>query len=203
MGRPLLETQKVDPKDVGSFWKKHDPPLGRSKDFWMTEEGRSLMTEWDNGPFAMEEGFCTTPAYPRDTGLPMTVLIMENNILEHGGFAAVDPHLRVSQHPGEKFAQERVFCVTLEASPRVTGNTGFTLSPDLQHVKQFVNTNMMLLLQHWAGDNSSFDVLDRLIPVLPTSNEGKSGMEELIKVTEETVDVVRRIYTPHTLDPEG
>ncbi len=49
MGRPLLETQKVDPKDVGSFWKKHDPPLGRSKDFWMTEEGRSLMTEWDNG----------------------------------------------------------------------------------------------------------------------------------------------------------
>ncbi len=49
MGRPLLETQKVDPKDVGSFWKKHDPPLGRSKDFWTTEEGRSLMTEWDNG----------------------------------------------------------------------------------------------------------------------------------------------------------
>ncbi len=49
MGLPLLETQKVDPKDVGSFWKKHDPPLGRSKDFWMTEEGRSLMTEWDNG----------------------------------------------------------------------------------------------------------------------------------------------------------
>ena len=49
MGRPLLETQKVDPEDVGSFWKKHDPPLGRSKDFWMTEEGRSLMTEWDNG----------------------------------------------------------------------------------------------------------------------------------------------------------
>jgi len=42
MGRPLLETQKVDPKE-------HDPPLGRSKDFWMTEEGRSLMTEWDNG----------------------------------------------------------------------------------------------------------------------------------------------------------
>ncbi len=151
----------------------------------------------------MEEGFCTTPAYPRDTGLPMTVLIMENNILEHGGFAAVDPHLRVSQHPGEKFSQERVFCVTLEASPRVTGNTGFTLSPDLQHVKQVVTINMMLLLQHWAGDNSSFDVLARLIPVLPTSNEGKSGMKELIKVTEETVDVVRRIYTPHTLDPEG
>ncbi len=49
MGLPLSETQKVDPKDVGSFWKKHDPPLGRSKDFWMTEEGRSLMTEWDNG----------------------------------------------------------------------------------------------------------------------------------------------------------
>lgn len=49
MGLPLLETQKADPKDVGSFWKKHDPPLGRSKDFWTTEEGRSLMTEWDNG----------------------------------------------------------------------------------------------------------------------------------------------------------
>ncbi len=49
MGLPLLETQKMDPKDVRSFWKKHDPPLGRSKNFWMTEEGRSLMTEWDNG----------------------------------------------------------------------------------------------------------------------------------------------------------
>lgn len=49
MGLPLSETQKVDPKDVGSFWKKHDPPLGRSQDFWRTEEGRSLMTEWDNG----------------------------------------------------------------------------------------------------------------------------------------------------------
>lgn len=49
MGIPLSDTQKVDPKDVGSFWKKHDPPLGRSKDFWTTEEGRSLMTEWDNG----------------------------------------------------------------------------------------------------------------------------------------------------------
>ncbi len=49
MGLPLVETQKVDPKDVRSFWKKHDPCPRRPEEFGLTDEGHSLMTEWDNG----------------------------------------------------------------------------------------------------------------------------------------------------------
>ena len=95
----------------------------------------------------------------------MTVLIMANNILEQAGFAAVDPHLRVSQHPGDAYSEDRVFFVTIEAAPRVTGNTGFTLSTDLTRVKEFVTSNMTLLLQHWAGGNGSLDVYEGLKPV--------------------------------------
>lgn len=95
----------------------------------------------------------------------MTVLVMVNNILEQAGFAPVDPHLRVSQHPRDKFLEDRVFYVTLEAAPRVTGNTGFTLSTDLKRVKEFVTSNLTLLLQHWAGENHSRDVYDGIRPV--------------------------------------
>ncbi|KAL3137812.1 hypothetical protein ABBQ38_005068 [Trebouxia sp. C0009 RCD-2024] len=108
---PLRETQKVDPKDVKDFWTKHASSLDVSPAFLGTEQGHSLLEEWDNGPFGMEEGFCTTPALPRHTGLSMTVLVMANNILEQAGFAAVDPHLRVSQHPGDKyFGRSCVLC---------------------------------------------------------------------------------------------
>lgn len=122
----------------------------------------------------MEEGFCTTPALPRHTGLSMTVLIMANSILEQAGFAAVDPHLRVSQHPGENYLQDRVFFVTIEAAPRVTGNTGFTLCTDVMRVKEFVTSNMTfnhkLLLQHWAGEIDSLDVCEGIKPVQPCHN---------------------------------
>lgn len=107
---------------------------------------------------------------------------MANNILEHAGFAAVDPHLRVSQHPGDRFLQERVFFVTLEATPRVTGNTGYTLSTDLSHVREFVMLNMVLLLQHWVGDAGSFSVLQGIKPVMPSTDEGKSGMDFFAKL---------------------
>ena len=129
------------------------------------------------------EGFCTTPAYPRDTGLAMTVLIMANNILEHAGFAAVDPHLRESQHPGHEFLQDHMFFVTLETAPRVTGNTGFTLSNDLKHVKAFVTANMKLLLQHWSGDNDSIEVLQGIKAVVPSTREGRSGLEDLLTLS--------------------
>lgn len=49
MGLPLQQTQKLDPKDPANFWKQHAPPSGRSAEFWGTEEGHSLLVEWDNG----------------------------------------------------------------------------------------------------------------------------------------------------------
>ena len=49
MGLPLRETQKVDPTDVDGFWRKHAPPSDRAPGFFTTEEGHSLLKEWDNG----------------------------------------------------------------------------------------------------------------------------------------------------------
>lgn len=46
---PLRETQKVDPKDVKDFWTKHASSLDVSPAFLGTEQGHSLLEEWDNG----------------------------------------------------------------------------------------------------------------------------------------------------------
>ncbi len=133
----------------------------------------------------------------------MTVIIMTNNILEHGGPAAVDPHLRVSQHPGDNFDLERVFHVIIEPSPKVTGNTGFTLSPDLRKVKEFVTANTIILLQHWEDHIDSIDVLKGIKPMMPPPDEGKAGLSEIAIAYEESKDLLRRIYTPDMSDPEG
>lgn len=66
--------------------------------------------------------------------------------------------------------EDRVFFVTIEAAPRVTGNTGVTLSTELMRVKEFVTSNMTLLLQHWAGDNDSLDVYEGIKPVQRCNN---------------------------------
>ena len=49
LGLPLRETQKADPKDVKGFWMKHAPPLEIPPALLSTEQGHSLLEEWDNG----------------------------------------------------------------------------------------------------------------------------------------------------------
>ena len=149
----------------------------------------------------MEEGFSSTAAYPQDTGLSKTISIMSNMICEHAGFAPVNPHLRVSQHPGDQLDEEHTFHITLEDEPRVTGNTGWTTRKDMALLQAFVKANKASLVQHWIGEDDSITVLKSLVKVSETSGEGRRSLHQAQKALAEGVAVAQRVYQVHPFDP--
>lgn len=96
--------------------------------------------------------------WPKDSGLPMAVLIIGGDSLPHG------PRIKVSTIYGGKVRPEALVSVTIEEHPKFVGKHSLT-SQDKKQVVAFIHKNMQTLLDHYHEKISDKEALNALIPV--------------------------------------
>lgn len=94
---------------------------------------------------------------PKTTNLPMVIWILSKTGKEKHG-----PRIKAQNHYGDKIESGSWFSLTIDDSPKVTGDTKDISSKDITKIKKFIIQNKDILLQHWNLDIDTNELFKKL-----------------------------------------